>query len=679
MESAPVQPQEGPTFTSERQVRTSGQITDLTREAHEYPVARRAFASPQSSSHRAEALDLAVRTSQVSSVVLEQVGYGPTIPAPLYREARAEDKQIQVETGLIPRITLPGDSKAKKTLHERMNALNVPGVSLAVVDEGRVVWSRGYGDLDESTHPGTLTQAASLTKVVTALTVLSLIDQCRQAKASGVPPPGLRRSIDLNTDVGEILDPTLWRQINPAGHKVTIAQLLSHTAGIPAGGSEYLSVEKIDHQFLQDTQQLDKRFQLSTKKEFERIQAELAELATLQKERVEHPTQEIDLLIDKKQKDVLAALHDLSSTLPKTDVTAYNEAIARLSQSQQCRMTAAATPIPTIDEMLEGHDEQLGVVQVRDVPGEKWEYSNPGYTILQKVIETVTGKDFASVVQETVLDPLGMEHTTYSPQVGQTVQGNGSDGRPLPESWRIIPHRAAGGLWTTASDFAQVILAIQGAAHNQALPGKERPIISQELARAMMSGQPGAPGWGLGLGIDREAGYYAHDGSVVGFRNQLISDMRGRGVVILTNSTSGDDLYPEIVKSVAEAYDWPDRGALGICKPKVPPEELYHSLQEATSAEANAVWAKRSGTYAYQDREKRYIVELHRDDEHSGKMVLYTYPEGSSQKASLLLIPLGPSIAYHPPDAEGWSDLVRFGEEEGKAYVEIYGARHFRT
>jgi len=152
-----------------------------------------------------------------------------------------------------------------------------------------------------------------------------------------------------------------------------------------------------------------------------------------------------------------------------------------------------------------------------------------------------------------------MERTTYNPPLAMTIHGNGSDGRPLPESWRITPHLAAEGLWTTAEDFARAIIAIQEARRNLRLPGRDRPIIGQRLAAAMGSGQQGSPSWGLGLGLDEESGYFFHEGKAPGFRNFVLFDMKGRGVVILTNSDNGDILYPEIAEAVVEAYGWPNR------------------------------------------------------------------------------------------------------------------------
>ncbi|RYE47083.1 MAG: class A beta-lactamase-related serine hydrolase, partial [Sphingobacteriales bacterium] len=50
-------------------------------------------------------------------------------------------------------------------------------------------------------------------------------------------------------------------------------------------------------------------------------------------------------------------------------------------------------------------------------PGTKFRYSNSGYTMLGYIIEKVTGKSYASALQQLVFKPLGMENTSYGPDL----------------------------------------------------------------------------------------------------------------------------------------------------------------------------------------------------------------------------------------------------------------------
>jgi CubicO group peptidase (beta-lactamase class C family) len=65
------------------------------------------------------------------------------------------------------------------TVAERMQYYQVPGVSIAFFGHGQVAWARGYGfgnvNARKAVTPGTLFQAASVSKSVTALAALRLV------------------------------------------------------------------------------------------------------------------------------------------------------------------------------------------------------------------------------------------------------------------------------------------------------------------------------------------------------------------------------------------------------------------------------------------------------------------------------------------------------------------------
>ena len=127
---------------------------------------------------------------------------------------------------LSPAVTLPGQTQPSWTLEERMEHYNVPGVSVAVIDQGRVVLAKGYGstgaeDRDEVTAT-TLFQAASISKPVAALGALKLVEEGRLA---------------LDAEINEFL--AGWQV--PASEftrdsVVTLRGLLTHTAGMTVWG-----------------------------------------------------------------------------------------------------------------------------------------------------------------------------------------------------------------------------------------------------------------------------------------------------------------------------------------------------------------------------------------------------------------------------------------------------------
>jgi CubicO group peptidase (beta-lactamase class C family) len=115
-------------------------------------------------------------------------------------------------------VTVDGATKTL-SLPEAMATLNIPSVSIALIDQDRIAFARAYGP---DTTPETLFQAASLSKFVAAIGAMRLVDQKRLA---------------LDDDVNSRL--SSWHIPTNAmleGHTVTLRGLLSMTAGIGVAG-----------------------------------------------------------------------------------------------------------------------------------------------------------------------------------------------------------------------------------------------------------------------------------------------------------------------------------------------------------------------------------------------------------------------------------------------------------
>ena len=87
-----------------------------------------------------------------------------------------------------------------------------------------------------------------------------------------------------------------------------------------------------------------------------------------------------------------------------------------------------------------------GRVRVGIAPGSKWRYSGGGYTLLQLLVEEVTGEAFESCVQRTVLQPLGMNRSTFAIDPETTpnlaaIQKWMEQTRPIAGSQRYSPRR----------------------------------------------------------------------------------------------------------------------------------------------------------------------------------------------------------------------------------------------
>ena len=149
---------------------------------------------------------------------------GAGCPAPATDQPLSDADRLardRVERGLLPLIAVTGVADSVFSLGERMERYGVPGLSIAVIDGGRVAWSAAYGAGDatraDSVTPETLFQAGSISKSVAAVTALRLVD---------------RGVLALDDDIARVL--RSWRM--PADtmtrdRAVTLRRLLSHSAG----------------------------------------------------------------------------------------------------------------------------------------------------------------------------------------------------------------------------------------------------------------------------------------------------------------------------------------------------------------------------------------------------------------------------------------------------------------
>jgi CubicO group peptidase (beta-lactamase class C family) len=90
------------------------------------------------------------------------------------------------------------------------------------------------------------------------------------------------------------------------------------------------------------------------------------------------------------------------------------------------------------------------------VPGTKWQYSDWGYCLLGLVIEKVTGKPYATVVDERIFEPLGMRDSGYDrPELilKERAAGYRWEGGVVNAAYiDMAGPYAAGGLYSTAQD-----------------------------------------------------------------------------------------------------------------------------------------------------------------------------------------------------------------------------------
>lgn len=337
------------------------------------------------------------------------------------------------------------------TLDELMEEYGVPGVSVAVIHDFRIHWTKGYGVADVETgrpvDTETLFQAASMSKPVAALAVMKAVEEGR---------------FSLDDDVNDIL--TSWTLPGDGftdARPVTPRTLTSHTAGLGDGFG----------------------------------------------------------------------------------FPGYEPGEA----------------LPTVVQILEGEEpSNVGRVFMERPPMQAVKYSGGGVTLMQLALTDAVGRPFAPLLRDWVLDPIGMERSTFEQPLPAELDRNAARahdprGEAMGPKWHVYPELAAAGLWTTPADMARFLLEVQETAR-----GRSGRVVSQATIQEMLS-PVGVGDFAVGFSVEKEGQgwYFGHGGSNWGFRGVMLAHkVKGYGVVVMTNGSRGSLLAREIKERVERAYGW---------------------------------------------------------------------------------------------------------------------------
>jgi CubicO group peptidase (beta-lactamase class C family) len=154
--------------------------------------------------------------------------------------------------------------------------------------------------------------------------------------------------------------------------------------------------------------------------------------------------------------------------------------------------------LSSIASSLSGETGDGFPVELLEAPGRGWLYSGGGYSLLQLLMEELTGHPFADYMQAQVLKPLGMTASSFRwSRTAHTARPHDTDGRPIPDF--AFAEQAAAGLVTTAPDLACFLGAALAGPRGEP-PG--RGVLSPAGVRLALTAAPATDGrWGLGYGL----------------------------------------------------------------------------------------------------------------------------------------------------------------------------------
>jgi len=293
-------------------------------------------------------------------------------------------------------------------------------------------------------------------------------------------------------------------------------------------------------------------------------------------------------------------------------------------------------------------------------PGTYYHYSNVGYKALGVVLEELLGQSYGDIIQQRILDPLGMTATdpiiTHDTRKRLAVGYEGFyDDRPVHRGYPLAPatwlEYAAGdgSVASTPTDMAAYLRMLMNRGQGpqgRILSEESFDLMTQRVIEAKEEGKDSFYGYGLDIRESDGRTYIGHGGGMIGYYSYMLADMDdGLGVVVLMNGPGGQS-DEEIAMFALKLL----RAAL--CDQELPPIPGA----DPTRIENAADYA---GRYRAQTRAFTLAGE--------GKRLIMRY--GNEQIA---LERRGPDRFYvdHPDFA---LFLLRFGREEGKVVEAFHG------
>lgn len=197
-----------------------------------------------------------------------------------------------------------------------------------------------------------------------------------------------------------------------------------------------------------------------------------------------------------------------------------------------------------------------GPLPVKFKPGTKYGYSGEGFLYLQRVVEHITGEPLTAYMKRVLMADIGMTASSYEfdeKQKANYAGGHDHEGQFKTGRNFYREGNAAFSLYATPSDYARFLIEMMK--RDRSAPHS----LSKEFIEAMLTPTVKATGrhdgWrGLSWAIHKtDSGIrVSHGGSnSSGFRCHCrFYPDRNTGIVIMTNSYSGEKLWKELIQIV---------------------------------------------------------------------------------------------------------------------------------
>jgi CubicO group peptidase (beta-lactamase class C family) len=472
----------------------------------------------------------------------------------MYAQNRAE-LSYQFENSLSTNAQLKDSIPKEYNIYGRMKLRKVPAVVVAVIKNGNIVLSKQYGYSNfgnkikaDST---TLFHVASISKTANALCIMKFAEEGK---------------LSLDVDFREyVKDGSFKENKYSRGQKITIANLLSHTAGI------------------------------------------------------------------------------VKDDGPSGDYT-HDKLL------------------PTITQIIKGEMPALGdgAYSIRK-PNELYQYSNQAICITQKILTDNFNVEYNTLLTNSVFNPLQMTNSSFELKLDSEKQKKLAEGYVF--DYKIVPSyvfpcQSQGGLVSTASDIAKMVIAIQQANNghkNSFLKQKTiQKMLSPQLEEATYEGNLGVPYKnGLGVMLFEKGGrqYFTHTGSIDGYTSLYVGSFDGKDGAVVIINTSYAGIITEIINSIAKTFEW----------------ERYLEYNYKTMIDPNRnLWEAYVGDYKLSTKSGEFLTSITRLGE---QLFIQNSSDGDVE-------PL-----YFSSDREAFvlsrSYTISFSSEGGKQFVTLNNNGNF--
>ncbi|WNS45190.1 serine hydrolase [Paenibacillus sp. MMS20-IR301] len=231
------------------------------------------------------------------------------------------------------------------------------------------------------------------------------------------------------------------------------------------------------------------------------------------------------------------------------------------------------------EDILEQNVRALVGADLAFEPSSQYEYGSPNYNVLAYLIETVTGKSFATFMTEEILEPLGLHENTLLFQenaagnlaVGHKPAFFGTRSLVMPAAL-VDGSKSTGFILASSEGISRWLNIFSGKTYiSDFWTALVKRALTPDTSVEAVDGSYYAAGWM----ITEDGSMIHHDGEVPGFNSRVII-LPDEGVTISVLANSSSIFAPDVAKGI--------NVLLHGGKPTMPGDSIFAVLDTITSA-----------------------------------------------------------------------------------------------